>query len=114
VAAKKRMAAGGGDHGNQHTGGKVAGPVILPDPATTGDARDQAGKAVGVSGKSIDQTRHVRWNGVPERTLAVETGVAKVGYRVRLGRASALPASVGTLDGPYCCQILDVLQSTEG
>jgi hypothetical protein len=76
--ARKRMAAGGGDRGNQHTGGKVAGPVNLPDPATTGDARDQAGQAVGVSGKSIDQARHVRRDGVPALVRAVETGVAKV------------------------------------
>ena len=41
-------------------------------------ARDAAGQAVGVSGKSIDHARHVRRDGVPELVQAVEAGLAKV------------------------------------
>jgi hypothetical protein len=48
------------------TGGKSAGKgrpqqgkENLPDPITTGQARDHAGKAVGVSGKSIDHAARI-------------------------------------------------------
>jgi len=47
-AAKERQRASGGDH----TKGAVMENVPQPD---VGTARDQAGKAVGVSGKLIDQ-----------------------------------------------------------
>lgn len=50
----------------------------LPHLDDTGKSRDQAGKAVGVSGKSVDQARHVRREGVPELAQAVEAGKAKV------------------------------------
>jgi len=48
------------------------GPVKLPD--LKGDARDAAGKAVGVSGKLVDNARVVREKGVPELYEAVEQG----------------------------------------
>jgi ParB family chromosome partitioning protein len=70
--AKQRQVESGKHHGR----GKVV--ENFPQPIDAGRARDQAGQAVGVSGKSIDQARHVRRDGVPELVHAVETGVAKV------------------------------------
>jgi hypothetical protein len=50
-----------------------ASPANLPD-LKTGDARDQVGKTVGVSGKSIDYATKVIENGVPELVQAVDEG----------------------------------------
>lgn len=73
--AKERQRAGGGDHGNQHTGGKKKPvPVNLPEPANKGDARDHAGAVVGVSGKLVDLATKVRTKGVPELAKAVKEG----------------------------------------
>jgi general stress protein YciG len=59
--AKKRMQEAG-SRGGKSSGatrrGETKGLVNLPDPSA-GNARDQAGKAVGVSGKSIDFARTV-------------------------------------------------------
>jgi hypothetical protein len=50
--AKERQQASGKIHGR----GKEKVPVNLPEPIK-GDARDQAAKLVGVSGKSIDYAK---------------------------------------------------------
>lgn len=65
--ATLRQSEAGGDHR------KKALPVNLPE-ALKGDARDLAGKAVGVSGKSIDHATRVLTKGVPELAKAVEEG----------------------------------------
>lgn len=49
------------------------GPVNLPD-LKTGDARDIAGKAFGVSGKSVDHAKRVIEKGIPELAKAVDSG----------------------------------------
>jgi hypothetical protein len=49
------------------------GPANLPD-LKTGDARDQAGKAFGVSGKSVDHAKRVLDKGIPELAKAVDSG----------------------------------------
>jgi hypothetical protein len=50
----------------------IKGPAMLPD--LKGDARDLAGKAVGVSGKLIDHADKVVHKGIPELAKAVEEG----------------------------------------
>lgn len=50
------------------------GPANLPDLNDTGDARDKAGKAVGVSGRSVDFATKVLNNGTPELIKAVDEG----------------------------------------
>jgi len=47
-------------------------PANLPE--SVGDARDLAGKAVGVSGKSIDHASRVIEKGIPELAKAVDEG----------------------------------------
>jgi hypothetical protein len=42
----------------QRAGGKKKVPVNLPEPK--GDARDQAGKALGVSGKSVQKAKAIK------------------------------------------------------
>ena len=66
--AKERQRASGGDRTS-----KKAVPANLPEPLK-GDARDQAGKAVGVSGKLIDHATKVLKEGTPELIKAVEEG----------------------------------------
>lgn len=51
--AKERQQESGKVHGR----GKV--PANLPEPIESGDSRDAVGKAVGVSGKSIDYATKV-------------------------------------------------------
>jgi len=46
-------------------------PYPIPEH---GQARDQAGKAIGVSGKSIDYAAKVLEKGVPELAQAVDEG----------------------------------------
>lgn len=67
--AKKRMSAGGGDKKSKNA---KSGAVNLPEPIATGDARDLAGLAVGVSGKTIDLATRVLEKGTPKLIAAVE------------------------------------------
>jgi len=67
--AKERQKEAGKTHGK----GQPKLPVELPE-AKGFDARDAAGKAVGVSGKLIDHAGKVRKKGVPELAKAVEEG----------------------------------------
>jgi ParB-like chromosome segregation protein Spo0J len=63
--AKERMAEGGKHKGKEN----------LPYPVSDkGQARDLAGKAVGVSGKSIDHAARVLEKGIPELAKAVDEG----------------------------------------
>jgi hypothetical protein len=89
--AKERMNAG-----------KKGDPVEnLPQ----GKARDQAGKAVGVSGKLVDAARQVREHGIPELYTAVEEGRMAVttaavgGIPLRHVASGGLPAA-GTRKRP--------------
>ena len=50
-----------------------ATPVNLPE-LSKGDARDKAGKAVGVSGRSVDHASRVLEKGTPELVKAVDEG----------------------------------------
>jgi hypothetical protein len=68
--AKKRMSEGGKAGGK---GRPKQGMETLPSP-NSGAARDQAGKAVGVSGRSIDYATKVIANAVPEVIQAVDEG----------------------------------------
>jgi len=82
--AKQRMKSGGGDHKSSKA---KSGPVNLPDPI--GDARDAAGKAVAVSGRTVDFATKVLTHGTPElvktvdeRRMPVSTAIA---FRVESG-----------------------------
>lgn len=68
-AAKERQSASGGPKKSK----EKAVPVSLPEPVK-GDARDLAGKAVGVSGSLIDRAAKVIEKGVPELIAAVDEG----------------------------------------
>lgn len=74
--AKERMRAAGGDHGNQHTGGKSAGKANLPEPPK-GQSRDQAAAAVGVSGRLVGYAEKVKRE-APEMFEAIKAGTKTV------------------------------------
>lgn len=70
--AKKRQKASGGDRKSANERSVVEN---LPQPISdAGKARDQVGKAVGVSGKSIDYATRVLAQGIPELATAVDEG----------------------------------------
>ena len=69
--AKERMKAGGGDHKSAKA---KSGKENLPYPVDAGQSRDAAGKAVGVSGKSVDHATRVLKKGEPELIAAVDEG----------------------------------------
>lgn len=72
--AKERMAEG------QKHGGEVrqGSTVATCPPREQGKARDQAGKVVGVSGRTMDRAKKVREQGVPELVKQVESGALDV------------------------------------
>jgi len=57
--AKERQREGG------QKGGESKGMANFPEPSPERTARDQAGAAVGVSGKLVDAARQVREHGIP-------------------------------------------------
>jgi hypothetical protein len=68
--AKERMQAGGGD---RKSSSRKSGKENFPDPICQ-QARDAAGKAVGVSGKSVDHATRVIEHAIPEVVKAVDEG----------------------------------------
>jgi hypothetical protein len=66
--AKERMKEGG------RKGGQNKGKENLPCPSSEQQARDAAGKAVGVSGRSVDFAKKVIEQGTPELVKAVDEG----------------------------------------
>jgi hypothetical protein len=73
VRAKERMLAAA-QAGNRTRHGQPPAMEDLPQPAAEGTARDHAAKAVGVSGKLIDQAESVMRKAVPEVARLVEGG----------------------------------------
>jgi protocatechuate 3,4-dioxygenase beta subunit len=69
--------------GNKTRHGKES-PVKENFPELTGQARDQAGKVVGVSGKLIDMAGKVAEHGIPELFQAVRDGKIKVSKAAKL------------------------------
>lgn len=61
-----------------------ATPDNCPELEDQGDARDQAGKPFGVSGKSVDRARRVIRNGVPGLIELVERGKLSVNKAVTI------------------------------
>lgn len=82
--AKERQRAAGGDHGNQHTGGKMAvsikrceAPKIEDQSSHANRASHIAGKIVGVSGAVVDRMKTVTKES-PELAEEVKQGVKTV------------------------------------
>lgn len=69
--ATKRMQAGGGDKKSDKA---RTGKANFPDPmqAEKGQARDQVGKVVGVSGRSVEHATNILKRGTPELIAAVD------------------------------------------
>lgn len=67
-------------------GAKASVPANLP--GQTGDARDQAGKALGVSGKTVDAATKVLTSGITELVQAVDAGEVSVSAAAKI---AALP-----------------------
>ena len=99
--AKERMRSAG-ERGGKSSGasrrGETKGPVNLPDPSP-GDARDQAGKAVGVSGKSIDHATKVLKQGTPKLIDAVDKD------KVAVSTAAKVAAMPADWQDEYSCPI---------
>jgi len=77
--AKKRQKDAGKSHGK----GQPKVKETVPEPIS-GQARDKAGKAVGVSGKTIDMARKVKEKGTEKLNAAVSSG------KVTVSKASAI------------------------
>ena len=77
--AKERQREAGKAHGR--------GKVPKKSSGANGDARDAAGKAVGVSGYSVDAATKVLKKGTPELQEAVDKGTIKVSAAARLAES---------------------------
>jgi hypothetical protein len=86
--AKERYTAEAKERQKQSKGRGKKGVANLP-PQKTGKARDKAGEAVGVSGKSVDHATKVVATGAPEVVAAVESGELPVSKAAKL---ATLPA----------------------
>jgi len=65
--AQARMAAGGGDHGNQYTGGKVAGVANSTHPAVDkGRTREKLAKKAGVGSNTLSKVEYINKHGSEE------------------------------------------------
>jgi hypothetical protein len=85
--AKERQRAGGGDKVSSKAKGKAV-KAILPEPVKASpQARDIAGAAFGVSGKTVDAAAIVIAKAAPEVIKAVESGKMKVATAARLASA---------------------------
>lgn len=82
--AKERQKASGGDRKSQS---KKSVQENLPEPIH-GQARDQVGQAVGVSGKSIDHATKVLNNGTEKLVSAVEADLIAVSTAARASSLS--------------------------
>ena len=78
--AKKRQHEGGKAGRSKQLGGKDN----CPYPRNTGQSRDQAGEAFGVSGQTVDRATKLLQRATPEVVSAVETG------KISLNRASLI------------------------
>ncbi len=92
--ARKRQAAAGGPHPGK--------PLPVNLPGAQSDARDAAGKAFGVSGKSVDQAETILKRGSPDLVTKVEHGEVSIN---RSAKASPAPwASLSSWDS-VCCRV---------
>jgi hypothetical protein len=78
-AAKRRMSEGGTRHGE--------GVANLP-PLDSSKARDAAGKAVGVSGRTVDDASRVLKTGIPELIEACDADKISVSHAARIAKES--------------------------
>ncbi len=76
------------DSGKVHGRGKEKVPVNLPEPIKPGDARDQVGEKVGVSGKTIDAATKVLNQGTEELIAAVDKDLIAVSTAARASSLS--------------------------
>lgn len=93
--AKERQKEAGKNHGR----GKVV--ENLPPPnSDPGKARDQAGAAVGVSGKLIDAARTVREHGSKELVAKVESGQVSVTKAATVAKSVPKAEQAKAIDQP--------------
>jgi len=92
--AKRRQAAGGGDKMSAKAKAAIGGrkalvatlPQALPGPKTQVKARDQAGAAIGVSGRSVEKATKILKEGLPELVRQVESGHLDVTKAARIAK----------------------------
>jgi len=89
-AAKERRKESGKMHGR----GQQKVPNNCTEPISKGDARDQVGKAFGVSGGSVDRARRVIEKNIPELAEAVDAGKITVARACEIARFSDDPNKV--------------------
>jgi len=93
--AKKRQRESGGDRKSEKAKKTGCGTCSTTD---SGKARDQAGAAVGVSGKTVDKAAKVLKEGTPELAKAVRKGEVTVNEAARANEDGADPKT-----DPACC-----------
>lgn len=86
--ARERQRAAGGDHGNQHTGGKVAVPANLREPTDDkkpfasnkhdNESASKAGKQFNVSGRTVASAQTILKHGTEYEIESVRSGRATV------------------------------------
>jgi hypothetical protein len=75
--AKERQRSAGGDHGNQHTGGKGWVVANLPQPPDSGRAREAAARIVGASPRYVQQAKRIK-EADPDLSEQVRNGKVKI------------------------------------
>lgn len=88
-------------------------PANLPD-LDKGDARDKAGKAFGVSGKSVDHATRVIEKGIPELVKAVDDGINHIAGVARVPLDCASPAEVSPGHAAGLCDMRSQILAITG
>lgn len=98
--AKERQRASGGDRKSERA---KSVPELVPEPVAKGETRDQIGKLVGVTGRTIQDAVKVIEKGIPELAKAVHEGDEHAGdcRRSRGVRDDGQSRPASTCNGRY-------------
>jgi len=80
--AKERQRAAGGDHGNQYTGGKVAGFQQIGKAVEPLHSVEQAAKAVGVNKQYVSDMKTIERK-APEKVAEIKAGAKTINQALR-------------------------------
>lgn len=103
VAANERQKQAGGEHKNHQKSRENGAKALMenfPQALASGTARDQAGKAAGVSGKLVDAASKVIDEGTPKLVEMVDAGEVSVSAAAAVAKLPRKKQAAVVKEGP--------------